>query len=199
VPFVVDKSQIEEIRRALPELPEARMERFKREFGLSDYDAGVLTSQIDLADYYEDCVKLYPNAKIAANWLTGDMMGLANDKNVNVTDLGLAADGLAGLLKAIEAKTISGKMAKDVLAEAVETGMAPLDVIKKKGLSQISDAGAIEEIARAVLAREVKSVSDYRSGKKMALGFLVGQVMRESKGKANPAMVNEILKNILGD
>ncbi|MDD5428121.1 MAG: Asp-tRNA(Asn)/Glu-tRNA(Gln) amidotransferase subunit GatB [Candidatus Omnitrophica bacterium] len=199
VPFVVDKNEIEEIRKALPELPEARGARFKKEFALSDYDADVLTSQIDLADYYEACVKLYPNAKVVANWLMGDISAALNDKNIKVTELGLSPEGLAGLLKMIDSGAISGKMAKDILAESIETKAIPEDIVKKKGLTQISDAGAIEEIVKKVVEREVKTVNDYKGGKKTALGFLVGQVMKESKGKANPGKVNEILKKVLGD
>jgi len=199
VPFVVDKGEIEKIRRELPELPEAKAGRFKKAFGLSDYDAGVLTSQIDLADYYEECVKLYPNAKVVANWLTGDMMAALNAKGININELGLSPDGLAGLLKMIDSGAISGKMAKEVLAEAIEKKMNPQDIVKSKGLLQISDAGKIEDIVKNVVQKEVKTVNDYKSGKKTALGFLVGQVMKESKGKANPAMVNEILKKVLGE
>ncbi|MFA6321629.1 MAG: Asp-tRNA(Asn)/Glu-tRNA(Gln) amidotransferase subunit GatB [Candidatus Omnitrophota bacterium] len=199
VPFVVDKNEIEEIRKALPELPEARIERFKKEFGLSDYDAGVLTSQIDLADYYEAVVKLYKNAKVVANWLMGDIMAAMNEKNVKVTDLGLAPDKFAGLLAMIDSGAISGKMAKEILADAIETKASPEEIVKKKGLVQISDAGAIEEIVKNVIVREVKSVNDYKSGKMAAMGFLVGQVMKESKGKANPGKVNEILRKLLGD
>ncbi len=198
VPFVVDKSRIEDIRNSLPELPDAREARFKKEFGLSDYDAGVLTSGVDIADYYEDCVKLYPNPKITANWIMGDIMAAVNAKNIKISDLRLAPAGLAELLKMIDSGAINGKMAKDILSEAIETGIGPQEIVTKKGLAQISDAGHIEEIAAAVLKRESKSVNDYRAGKKAALGFLVGQVMKETKGKANPAIVNEILKKILG-
>ena len=199
VPFVVDKDEIEKIRRALPELPEAKAERFKKEFNLSDYDAGVLTSQVDLANYYEECVKLYPNAKVVANWVMGDVMAAMNAKNIKIDGLGLAPEALAGLLKMIDSGSISGKMAKDVLTEAIETKLSPQEIVKKKGLSQISDAGRIEEIVKDVLRKEAKSVNDYKGGKKTALGFLVGQVMKETKGKANPAMVNEILKKNLGE
>ncbi len=198
VPFVVDKDEIEKIRRELPELPEAKAGRFKTAFGLSDYDAGVLTSQVDLADYYEECVKLYPNAKTAANWMMGDIMAAVNTKGININELALRPEGLAGLLKMIDSGAINGKMAKEILSEAIETGTSPQEIVKSKGLSQISDGGKIEEIIKNVLKIEAKSVNDYRLGKKAALGFLIGQVMKESKGKANPAMVNEILKKILG-
>jgi aspartyl-tRNA(Asn)/glutamyl-tRNA(Gln) amidotransferase subunit B len=197
VPFVVDKSEIERVRKTLPELPEAKAMRFKTEFNLSDYDAGVLTSQIDVAYFYEECVKLYPNAKIVANWMMGDVMAVVNAKKININALGLTPGALAGLLKMIDSAAISGKMAKEVLIEAIESRMSPEDIVKKKGLSQISDTSAIEEIVRGVIAKEAKSVGDYKSGKTAALGFLVGQVMKASKGKANPAIVNEILKKNL--
>ena len=199
VPFVVDKNEIEKIRETLPELPEAKAGRFQKEFGLSDYDAGVLTSQIDLADYFEECTKLYPDAKAAANWLMGDIMAAVNARNININELGLAPAALVGLLKMVDSGSISGTMAKEVLAEAIETRSNPEDIVKKNGLAQISDKGSIEEIVKNVLQKETKSVNDYKGGKKTALGFLVGQVMKASKGKANPVMVNEILKKSLGE
>ena len=199
VPFVVDKAVIEKIKKALPELPEAKMNRFVKEHGLSEYDAGVLTGQLDIANYFEECLKLYPNSKTVANWIMGDIMAQLNAKNISIKELGINPDALAGLLNMIDNKSISGKMAKDVLSEAIETGSSPQDIVKKKNLSQISDAGQLETAVKAVLAREQKSVSDYKAGKKNALTFLVGQVMKETKGKANPSVVNEILKKILGE
>ncbi len=199
VPFVVDKDQIEKIREDLPELPEAKSERFKKEFKLPDYDVGVLTSQLDLADYYEECVKLYPNAKIVANWLTGDVTAAANEKNKKISELALMPGDFVVLLKMMDDGTISGKMAKQVLTEAIETKTSPKEIIEKKGLSQISDCRQIEEVIKLILRKEEKSVSDYRAGKKNVFTFLVGQVMKETKGKANPAMVNEILKKSLGE
>jgi aspartyl-tRNA(Asn)/glutamyl-tRNA(Gln) amidotransferase subunit B len=199
VPFIVDKDEIGRIRKALPELPEAKADRFNKELGLSNYDAGVLTGNADIADYFEECVKLYPNAKIVANWIMGDIMAAVNAKNIDINALGLAPDSLAGLLKMIDSGSISGKMAKEILVDAIETKMSPGDIVAKKGLSQISDTGKIEEIVKMVVRREAKSVGDYKGGKKAAMSFLVGQVMKESRGKANPAMVNAILKKALGD
>jgi len=199
VPFVVEKSDIEKIKKALPELPEARTGRFKSQFALSEYDAGVLTSQVDIAEYFEECVKLYPNPKTIANWIMGDIIALANDKALNIRELGFPAEALAGLLKMVDSGAISGKMAKDVLVEAIETRMSPDDIVRKNGLSQISDTGRIEEIIKLVLKKEEKSANDYKAGKRNAFTFLVGQVMKETKGKANPAIVNEILKKILGE
>jgi len=199
VPFVVDKAVIEKIRKNLPELPEAKAGRFTKEFGLSEYDASVLTSQADLADYFERCAKSYENKKTAANWIMGDIMGYVNENNISISGLGLSPEGLAGLLKMIDKGAISGKMAKEILSEAIRTKEAPEEIVARKGLSQISDASRIEEIVRIVIARNEKSANDYRAGKKAALAHLVGQVMKETKGAANPAVVNEILKKNLGE
>ncbi len=199
VPFVVDKAIIEKIQNSLPELPEAKAKRFASEFGLTEYDAGVLTGQIDIAEYFEKCVKLHQNNKAVANWIMGDIMSYLNEKNIPVTQLKLTPENLTGLLKMIESGKISGKMAKEVLTESLETGANPADVVVKKGLSQISDTGKLDEIVKSVLAKNEKSVADYKSGKKNALGYLVGQIMRETKGAANPSIVNELLKKNLGD
>lgn len=197
VPFVVDKAMIQKIREELPELPEARTNRFVDEFGLSDYDANILTGDIDTADYFEECAKLYKNAKAIANWLIGDIMAKLNEKAIGAKELKLSPTSLTGLLKMIDSGAISGKIAKEVLSEAIETGASPQEIVEKRGLSQISDTGMLEEVARAVLAREEKTVNDYKGGKSNAFTFLVGQVMKETKGKANPKLVNGILKKLL--
>jgi len=199
VPFVVDKTVIDKIRAGLPELPEARSRRFIKEYGLSEYDANVLTSQIDLAEYFEECGRLYPNKKTVANWVMGDIMARMSVKNTEIRDLGLSPENLAELLKMIDDGTISGKMAKELLSESIETKRSPRDIVKEKGLSQISDAAQIESVVALVLGKNEKSVADYRAGKKNAFTFLVGQVMKETKGKANPAVVNELLKKVLGE
>jgi len=199
VPFVVDKSVVEKIKSGLPELPEAKAKRFIKDFGLSEYDAGVITGQIDIADYFEECARSHGNRKTIANWIMGDIMAYLNTKNMPITAFGLAPAALVSLLKMIDSGSISGKMAKDVLAEAIETKAKPEDIVARKGLAQISDSGKLEEAVKAVLARNEKSVNDYKSGKKNALAFLVGQIMKETKGAANPVMVNEILKRNLGE
>jgi len=200
VPFVVDKAVIQKTKESLPELPDAKAARFKKEFNLSDYDAGVLTSQIDLAEYFENCRKAYPKGdpKILANWLMGDVSAAANEKNKKISELALTPGNFIVLLEKIDDKTISGKMAKEVLSEAIETGAPPEEIVKKRGLSQISDTAKLEEIVKAVIADNSKSVTDYKNGKTNAFTFLVGQVMKQTKGKANPGMVNEILKKSLG-
>lgn len=199
VPFMVDKAAIERIRKELPELPEARMERFVKEYSLSKYDACILTSILDVADYFEDCGRDYQDKKTIANWITGDIMAQMNERNLSIRELMGPAERLAELLKMIDSNVISGKMAKDVLVEMAETKKSASEIVKSRGLSQISDRGKIEDVAKGVLAKNGKSVADYKNGKKNALTFLIGQVMRETKGAANPAIVNEILKDLLGE
>jgi len=199
VPFQPPGDMIKKARESLPELPEAKLNRFIKDFGLSEYAANVLTSQIDIADYFEECAKAYLDRKALANWITGDIMAALNEKNVNIKELGLSPAGLAGLLKMIDSGVISGKMAKDVLREAIETKIDPKEIVNSKGLSQITDRKLIEEIVDLIIKREEKSVKDYKAGKSNALTFLIGQIMKESKGKASPALVNEILKKRLGE
>lgn len=199
VPFVVDRHVIEEIAGELPELPEAKANRFMKEFGLSEYDANVLTSNSDLADYFDKCAKLYENKKTIANWVMGDIMAYLNEHGVTINEAGVPPENLIDLLKMMDSSALSGKMAKDVLAEAIKTKMSPKEIVSKKGLSQISDARKLEKIVKLVLSGNEKSVNDYKLGKKNALAHLVGQVMRQTNGAANPAMVNEILKKNLGE
>lgn len=196
VPFMVEKTIIEEIRKTLPELPEARMNRFLKDYSLCEYDAKILTSQIDVADYFEECANQYENKKTIANWITGDIMAQMNIKNSGIIELGIPPKNLIGLLKMID-KEISGKMAKDVLVEMIETKKDAYEIVKSKGLSQISDRERIDQVIKDVLSKNEKSVNDYKNGKKNAITFLVGQVMRQTQGKANPAIVNEILKKHL--
>ena len=199
VPFVVDKHVIEEARKALPELPEAKAKRFVKDMGLSEYDASVITSDADTAEYFEEACRLYANKKTIANWIMGDISAKLKDNELQIKEIGLTPRWLVNLIELIDAGTISGKMAKSVLMEAIDTKCDPKDIVNRKGLSQVSDRGEIEAIIKSVLAKNEKSVADYKSGKKNALAFLIGQVMKESKGKANPAMTSEALKKELGE
>jgi len=197
VPFVADKNNIEAIKIGLPELPEARAARFTREFAISEYDAGVITSDLDLAEYFEESARLCKNVKAVANWIMGDIMAALKEKMIGIKDARITPNALAGLLTMIDSGAISGKMAKDVLLEAMDTGIDPKEIVERRGLSQVNDRGEIEAAVRSVIAVNKKSVNDYKAGKTNALTFLVGQVMKSTKGKANPAIVNDILKKTL--
>jgi len=197
VPLVIEKDTIEDIRREIPELPAAKAARFAADLKLSEYDAGVLVSDSRTAGFFEETIKLCGKPKAAANWITGGMMAEANERGVGIGGLGVTPQGLAGLIDMIEKGAISGKMAKDVLTEAIKTKKDPAAIVGSKGLSQISDASALEPIIKSVVEKNAKSVGDYRNGKLNALGYLVGQVMKETGGKANPALVNELLKKII--
>ncbi len=198
LPLALDEKFIEEIRAALPELPDQKAARFVSEHGLSGYDAGVLTSSRELADYYEAVVgRLGGEAKLAANWVMGDLSGLLNRDNLEVGRSRVGAERLAGLLARIVDNTISGKMAKEVF-EAMWAGQAEADaIIDAKGLRQITDTGAIERVIRGVIDANPAQLADYRAGKDKLFGFFVGQVMKATGGKANPAQVNEILRRML--
>jgi aspartyl-tRNA(Asn)/glutamyl-tRNA(Gln) amidotransferase subunit B len=199
VPFVVDRSTVEGIQKTLPELPDQRARRFKEAYSLSDYDAGVLVSEKKMADYFEECVALDDKPKALANWIMGDMLSQMNTKKVGIEELGVTPQSLVGLLKMIDSGQISGKIAKEVFLEMIETRKVPQDIVKAKGLFQISDRRELEEVVKIVVERNRKSVEDYRSGKKNAFMYLVGQVMKETRGKANPELVTEILKKTVGE
>jgi aspartyl-tRNA(Asn)/glutamyl-tRNA(Gln) amidotransferase subunit B len=183
----------------MPELPEAMRARFVAEYALSDYDAGVLTASHALAEYFTTVLAsggIEP--KLAANWITGELAGRLNEADLAPDAAPVTAPLLAGLLKRIADGTLSGKMAKDVFA-AIWAGEGSADaIIEAKGLKQISDTGAIEKIVAEVLAANPRSVEEFRAGKDKAFNALVGQAMKASKGKANPAQVNEVLKRLLG-
>ncbi|MDD5495509.1 MAG: Asp-tRNA(Asn)/Glu-tRNA(Gln) amidotransferase subunit GatB [Candidatus Omnitrophica bacterium] len=199
VPFVPDPSYVEDIRKTIPEMPDAKAKRFKERFNLSDYDIAVLVSDKAAADYFEKCLESYDNPKTVANWIMGDITAQSNLKNTGIRELGISPQGLAELLKMIDGQLISGKMAKEVLLEAIEKRCEPAQIVRSKGLEQLSDKGELEKIVKVILGRNEKSVQDYKGGKKNALTFIIGQVMRETKGKANPAVINEILKKSLGE
>jgi aspartyl-tRNA(Asn)/glutamyl-tRNA(Gln) amidotransferase subunit B len=196
-PLVLSEEFIEQVRTTLPELPDDKRARFIEEYKLSAYDAGVLTASREMADYFEDTAKATGDAKQAANWISGDLSAFLNRDNLEIQDSPVNSAMLAGLLARIQDKTISGKIAKEVF-EAMWNGEGDADaVIDKKGLKQITDSGAIEKIVDEVLAASAAQVEQYRGGKETVFGYFVGQVMKASKGKANPAQVNELLKKKL--
>lgn len=199
IPIEVSQEYIEAVRNELPEMPDARCKRFQEELGLSDYDANLLTMEKQTADYFEAVVANGADAKTAANWMLGEFAKKINEEGATVETAPIRPEGLAGLIELIAKGTISGKIAKKVLPEMWSSGKSAADVVKEQGLVQITDTGAIEEIVKAVIAANPQSVEDYKAGKKKAIGFLVGQVMKETKGRANPGVVNQLLtKNLEG-
>jgi aspartyl-tRNA(Asn)/glutamyl-tRNA(Gln) amidotransferase subunit B len=194
LPLVVDESLIESARAALPELPDAKKQRFVKHYGLNAYDAGVLTASRELADYYETvAAALGGDAKLCANWVMGDLAAFLNKENKDIAASPVSAEQLAGMLRRIQDQTISGKLAKEVF-EALWNGEGDADaIIAKRGLRQITDMSAIEKVIDEVIAANPEQLAQYRAGKDKLLGFFVGQVMKVSKGKANPQQVNDLL------
>jgi aspartyl-tRNA(Asn)/glutamyl-tRNA(Gln) amidotransferase subunit B len=197
LPVVLEDSWIEKIRAELPELPLARARRFQSEFQIPEYDALVLTAEKPLADYFEVVAKASGNAKAASNWVMVELLRELNEAKLEVSRSPVVAANLAELIKMIDAKEISGKMAKDVFAEMWKTSKPPAEIVKSKGMSQITDSSAIEKIVDDVMAANAQAVTDYRGGKQKLFGFFVGQVMKMSKGQANPEMVNQVLQSKL--
>jgi aspartyl-tRNA(Asn)/glutamyl-tRNA(Gln) amidotransferase subunit B len=197
VPLVIDKKWIEEIGETLPELPDAKKARFIEAYGLPSYDAEVLTSSRALSDYFEACTKHFPQPKTVSNWIMGSLLATLKAEEKTVEESRVSPQHLAELLGLIEAGVISGKIAKTVFEEMASSGKAAETIVQEKGLVQITDAGAISEVVHQVLAGHAKEVSDYKAGKTKLFGFFVGQVMKATRGKANPKVVNEILKGLL--
>jgi aspartyl-tRNA(Asn)/glutamyl-tRNA(Gln) amidotransferase subunit B len=198
LPLALDDALIEQVRATLPELPDEKAARYSRAFGLSAYDAGVLTASRELAAYFETVVeKLGGQPKLAANWVMGELSGALNRDGLEVDASRVPAPALAGLLARIGDGTISGKLAKEVFDGMWVEGRSPDDIIDARGLRQITDSGAIEQAIDAIMAANPRQLTDYRAGKDKLFGFFVGQVMKATQGKANPAQLNELLKRKL--
>ncbi|MFL6652427.1 MAG: Asp-tRNA(Asn)/Glu-tRNA(Gln) amidotransferase subunit GatB [Sulfurifustaceae bacterium] len=197
-PLVIDAALISDVEKTLPELPDAKRARFMKDYGLSAYDAGVLTASRAMSEYYEQVVRVSgADPKIVANWIAVELSGYLNRDNKEIEQSPVTAPMMAGLLKRLADNTISGKIAKDVL-EAMWAGEGDADaVIEKKGLKQITDTGAIEKVVDEVIAKNPKQLEQFRAGKEALFGYFVGQVMKATGGKANPAQVNELLKQKL--
>ncbi|KIL36816.1 glutamyl-tRNA amidotransferase [Cohnella kolymensis] len=185
------------VQTSIPELPDARKARYMQEYGLSSYDADVLTGSMKLADFFEESLKHTADAKASANWIMGELLGYLNANGLDLDDVRITGRGLGEMIQLIEKGTISSKIAKTVFKGMVETGKSPQQIVEEQGLVQISDEGAILSIVDAVIAANPQSVEDFRNGKDKAIGFLVGQVMKETKGKANPGLVNKLLTDRL--
>jgi aspartyl-tRNA(Asn)/glutamyl-tRNA(Gln) amidotransferase subunit B len=198
LPLAIDDAWIAEVRAALPELPAARRARFEARYGLPAYDAELLTAARELADYFEDCLKVFPQPKPVSNWVMGTLLGRLNAEGRSIEDSPVSPAHLGELLRLVEDGVISGKIAKNVFDQMAETGRGPAGIVAEKGLTQVSDAGALEAAVDAVLAQNPDEVVAYRGGKTKLLGFFVGQVMKATRGKAHPGMVNDLLRQKLG-
>ena len=195
-PLVLSQEFVDGIKKSLPELPQAKKARYISQFGIPEYDAGVLTADAEISAYFEKLIQKH-EAKICVTWLTVELFGRMNKLGINFENLKISAENLCQLLDLIKSGEISGKIAKDVLDVMIETGEDAARIVETKGLKQVSDSGALEKIIDEVIAKNPQMLADYKSGKEKLFGFFVGQVMKESKGQANPTMVNELLKKKL--
>ena len=199
LPVLISEAEIGETRRAMPELPDAKIARFQRDYGITPYDAGVLTATRALADYFEAAVRAGSPAKAAANWIAVELLRRLNDAGKDIADCPVAPAALAELLAKIEKGEITAASGKKVFATMFDTGKRAAGIIAAEGLAQITDTSAIEKIARAVVAKNSDNVAKYRAANEGVFKFFVGQVMRETRGQANPQLVNEIVKRVLSE
>ncbi len=198
VPIMIDEAWVEELRKTIPELPEQKRERFVKSYKIPEYDAGVLTSSKPLADYFEQCTALFPQPKTISNWMMGDLLRELKKDGRNIVDCPVSPSALVDLLKLIESGTISGNIAKGIFEEMYQTQKSAGSIVEEKGLKQITDSSAIEKIVAEVIQANHSQVEEFKGGKEKVFGFLVGQVMKASKGKANPGIVNKLLKEKMG-
>jgi aspartyl-tRNA(Asn)/glutamyl-tRNA(Gln) amidotransferase subunit B len=196
-PLVVSDARIAAVRATMPELPEARRQRFVAAYGLPSYDAGVLTSSSGLGDYFEKVAAASGNPKAASNWVMGELLRTMKERGVPIDRVPLAPAALAGLIALLDKGTISSSIAKDVFAKMYDTGRSADEIVAGEGLAQNSDEGALLAIVRDVIARNAEAAAQFRAGKSQTFGFLVGQVMKGSGGKANPKLANELLRREL--
>ena len=199
VPIVVSRETVEELGKSIPELPDAKRERFARDYGLPEYDADMLTQSRATASYFEEATKLSGQAKTVSNWMMGELMRLLNTDNREIEACPIKPDRLAGMIKMLSDGVISTKIAKTVFEEMYKTGKDADTVVKEQGLVQVSDTGAIEAIIAEVIKANPGQAADYKAGKEKLFGFFVGQVMKASRGKANPDLVNQLLKKKLSE
>ncbi len=196
-PIVMETAMLDKIRSRIPELPAEKKDRFMKEYNLSSYDAGVLTSDKKIAEFFDECAKDYQNPKKAANWVMGDILGALNEDHKEIDEIKITPDMLVELCKLEEDGTISSKLAKEVFEEMYSSGEKPGEIVEKRGLKQISDQGELEQFVEEVIQDNPEAVEDYKNGKDKGMGFMVGQVMKKTKGKANPQLVNDLLQEKL--
>ncbi|MBL7155541.1 MAG: Asp-tRNA(Asn)/Glu-tRNA(Gln) amidotransferase subunit GatB [Candidatus Omnitrophica bacterium] len=197
-PFTIERVEIEKIKSALPELPQVKKKRFISKYKVSEYDANALTRDRAVSDFFEETIRIVDKPKEIVNWLLGDVAAILNERKIPIEKAPFKPAHLASILRLIQSEEITGKIAKEVLQGVFDTGSQPEAIVDKKGLKQIKDAGELSGIIEGVLTENKKSVEDYKKGKKNAITFMVGQVMKKTKGKANPQKVNEILRKKLG-
>ena len=188
---------VEQIRSQLPELPDAKKQRFMESFGLSTYDAEVLVADKQVAEYFEEVVAAKADPKLVCNWISGELMRIMNENKADIRNVGIPAASLASLIQFLQEGSISGKIAKTVFEEMVQSGKDPATIIEVRGLKQVSDEGALRGLLETLLSNNPKQVEQYRGGKTQTKGFFVGQVMKETKGQANPQIVNQLLEELL--
>jgi aspartyl-tRNA(Asn)/glutamyl-tRNA(Gln) amidotransferase subunit B len=193
-PIVVDNNWINELTALLPELPNQRKNRFINSFKLPEYDAEILTQTKDIADYYEKVIAVTDDYKSASNWVMGDVLKVINEKKIEIKDFSIAADNLAELINIINDNTISGKIAKEIFPEMLKVNKKPLEIVKSMNLLQITDTTAIAVVVDNVLSNFPNEVEEFLNGKEKVFGFFIGKIMQETKGKANPKIVNELLR-----
>ncbi len=199
VPVVLTEEQVELWRQSLPELPRQRRERIEREYGIPAYDAGVLAADKAIADYFEAAAKGSCNPKAVSNWMMTEMLRLLSEREMEITQVPMKPEALAALVELTESQAVNSNSAKDVFAELFEKGGDPRRIVEERGLAQVSDSCALDELVSRAMAENPSSVEDYRAGKKAASKFLVGQVMRMSRGKANPQLVGKLLEKRLAE
>lgn len=197
-PLKIERKWIEDIRADLPELPDQAQERLQQVYGLSPYDAAFITLTPENLSFFDECINVYKDAKVVANWIMGELYRLLKQNNMEMDECRIKPAQLAAMLKLIDDGTISGKIAKVVFEDMFASGKDPQQIVKEKGLVQVSDEAVLIPIIDEVITANPKVVEDYRNGKEKATGFLVGQVMKSTRGKANPALVNKLLKDRLG-
>ncbi|MED4600313.1 Asp-tRNA(Asn)/Glu-tRNA(Gln) amidotransferase subunit GatB [Paenibacillus validus] len=193
VAVYIDDEWKERVRASIPELPDARKKRYVAEYALPSYDAEVITASMKLADFFEESLKYTKDAKAVSNWIMGDLLGYLNANGLEITDVQITGKSLGEMIGLIEKGTISSKIAKTVFKSMLETGKDPQTIVEEQGLVQISDEGAIAAVVDQIVSNNPQSVADFKAGKDKAVGFLVGQVMKETKGKANPGLVNKLI------
>jgi len=195
--LLVDEARIERVRSTMPELPEARSRRFVAEYAIPPYDAGVLTQSAALADYFEATAQAAKNPKAASNWIMGELLRTLKERGQEIGDVPIPPAALAGLIALVDKGTISSSIGKGVFAKMYDSGRSADEIVREEGLAQNSDADALSEIVAQVITRNAETARQYRAGKKQTFGFLVGQVMKASGGKANPKLASDLVKRAL--